>query len=289
VLPNPTSSSSPVPSSTNSAKGNSNGMNKTGAGMYANDTTTTAQAGHPSTALPASDSTAPQASDHTAAIIGGVVGSVALLFIIGATLLCLRYRTRRATSIFAQAKMVRYHDSDLLEGQRTASPGLEKDLEYYLSPIKRNSLRPQDSVSNIYYIPPILPPIPAARSVASSEIPSSVSTSSSARRTRDRNTPRLSIGTLSTTTTGSGSLFPVPALPPRTRTDRQMMIEEDIQRLQSRILFLQGDNVNTPAISRLEREQELLLTNARVERLKEVHESKWALGLTDEVPEGLFN
>jgi len=187
--------------------------------------------------------------------------------------------------------MVRYHDSDLLEGQRTASPGLEKDLEYSpsLSPIKRNSLRPQDSVSNIYYIPPILPPIPAARSVASSEIPSSVSTSSSARRTRDRNTPRLSIGTLSTTTTGSGSLFPVPALPPRTRTDRQMLIEEDIQRLQSRILFLQGDNVNTPAISRLEREQELLLTNARVERLKEVHESKWALGLTDEIPEGVFN
>jgi len=67
-----------------------------------------------------------------------------------------------------------------------------------------------------------------------------------------------------------------------------MIIEEDIQRHQARILFLQGDSGEVSPISRLEREQELLQTNARVEMLKRVHESHWALELTDEVPEELF-
>lgn len=123
--------------------------------------------------------------NHTPVIIGGVIAGVAIIFIIGATLLCLRYRTRRDTSIFAQTKMLRLHDSVPLSSQWSASPVLEKDLEYYpSSPTKTNALRPQDSVSNIYFLPPILPPIPAARSGTISDVPSPMSISSSVQRTR---------------------------------------------------------------------------------------------------------
>jgi len=66
-----------------------------------------------------------------------------------------------------------------------------------------------------------------------------------------------------------------------------MMIEEDIQRLQARMLFLQGRG-NISPISHLEREEELKQILSKVDRLKAVHESRWALGLTDEVPDGLF-
>jgi len=252
-------------------------------------TSTSTDKGPNSVMMQMTPSTSPVVSSHTPAIIGGVIAGVAVLFIIGATLLCLRYRTRRDTSMFAQSKMLRLHDPVPVSSQWSASPMLEKDLEYYPSstPMGKSALRPQDSVSNIYFLPPVLPPIPAARSGTSSDDFTPISTPSSLQRTRDRNTPRLSVTTQSTSTSGSGSLFPVPSLPPRTRTERQMIIEEDIQRHQARILFLQGDSGEVSPISRLEREQELVQTNARVELLKRVHESYWALGLTDDVPEEL--
>jgi len=67
-----------------------------------------------------------------------------------------------------------------------------------------------------------------------------------------------------------------------------MVIEENIQEHQAKILFLQGESGEVLLMSRLEREEELMQTNARVEMLKKAHESDWALRLTDEVPEGLF-
>lgn len=233
----------------------------------------------------------------TFAIVGGIAGGVGVLLIIGAILLFLRYRARRRTSQFFRNKMAGSYGSE----DRWVDPtivGLEKeqDISPYYSPIKskRASLLPQDSVSNIAlprYVPPILPPIPTARSITSSNGTSSASSSSSVRRMRDNNTPRLSITTLSASasnaSSGSGTLFPIPALPPRTRTDRQMVIEEDIQRLQARMLMLQGGGDMSP-ITRLERQEELTQIYAKVEKLKKVHESKWALGLTDDIPEELF-
>jgi len=233
----------------------------------------------------------------TFAIIGGIAGGVGVLFIIGAILLFLRYRARRRTSQFFRNKMVGGYGSEgRWTGPTIVELEKEQDLEPYYSPIKskRGSILPQDSVSNIdlpRYIPPILPPIPTARSITSSNGTSSASSSSSVRRIRDNNTPRLSITTLSASasnaSSGSGSLFPIPALPARTRTDRQMVIEEDIQRLQARMLMLQGGGDMSP-ITRLERGEELTQIYAKVEKLKKVHESKWALGLTDIIPEELF-
>ncbi|KAF8828510.1 hypothetical protein HHX47_DHR3000340 [Lentinula edodes] len=130
----------------------------------------------------------------------------------------------------------------------------------------------------------ILPPIPAARPVSSSE-PDSATSTSSIRRARDteRKTPSISLSNLSSSngSTGTGSLFPIPVLPPRPRTDRQMSIEEEIQQLQARMLFLQG-NGNTSPIG-LEKEEELKKIYRKVETLKKLHESKWALGLTNEM------
>lgn len=152
------------------------------------------------------------APNHTYSIIGGVAGGVALLFLIGATLLCLRYRTQRETSHFTLAKLVRSHGFDPLrvDGQWNISPVLEKDLYYCpsSSPTKRSSLRPQDSASNICYRVP--PPIPAAYSGTSGEVLSSVITPIPARR---RNTLRLSVTTLSTSAGVPGSLSPVLSSP----------------------------------------------------------------------------
>jgi hypothetical protein len=239
---------------------------------------------------------------HAAIIIGAVVGAIAFFTIVGAILLYLRYRTRRATTNFFQARMANPYPSER-SSDRWTVVGSESEKEakhpYSPSPIARaNTLRPQDSVSNIHgqrYTPPILPPIPTARFDVGRDVPSSVSSSSSARRARERNGPRLSISTMTSSSYVSGSLFSIPPLPPRTRTDRQMMIEEDIQRLQARMLLLlegqggefQEGRVLSPT-SRLEREEELKQIHVRVDRLKEIHESDWALGRTDNVPDGLF-
>ncbi|KAJ4488928.1 hypothetical protein C8J55DRAFT_506563 [Lentinula edodes] len=234
----------------------------------------------------------PTNSTDTAAIIGSIVGSVVLVFLIGVILLFLRYRTRRRTIEFSQTKMVRDYVPDMVEGSTWRISDSERDLIDYSSesasfpPARRNTLRPQDSVSNIHerYAPQILPPIPAARPVSSSE-PDSATTTSSIRRARDteRKTPSISLSNLSSSngSTGTGTLFPIPVLPPRPRTDRQMSIEEEIQQLQARMLFLQGNGNTSPIGS--EKEEELKKIYRKVETLKKLHESKWALGLTNEM------
>jgi len=68
-----------------------------------------------------------------------------------------------------------------------------------------------------------------------------------------------------------------------------MIIEENIQQYQARILILQGDSGEDSLMSRLERENELVKINAKVDMLKKAHESDWALRLTDDVPEGLLS
>lgn len=241
---------------------------------------------------PAKSNVEPTNGTDTAAIIGSIVGSVVLVFLIGVILLFLRYRTRRRTIEFSQTKMVRDYVPDMVEGSTWRISDSERDLIDYSSesasfpPARRNTLRPQDSVSNIHerYVPQILPPIPAARPVSSSE-PDSATSTSSIRRARDteRKTPSISLSNLSSSngSTGTGSLFPIPVLPPRPRTDRQMSIEEEIQQLQARMLFLQG-NGNTSPIG-LEKEEELKKIYRKVETLKKLHESKWALGLTNEM------
>ncbi|KAF5378012.1 hypothetical protein D9757_009850 [Collybiopsis confluens] len=311
VAPNPTSTaSSSSPSKSGGGHGSKTGSDSNDMKMNSSSTLTVITEGSgaiPTAPLPisptlssptlssdsSSDSGASSKPNQTAAIVGGVVGSVAFFFILGAILLCFRYRTRRATSNFVQARMTRDYNRNLDEvGAEWPIPSSEKEKftlgqDYSLPPTRRSSLRPIDSVSNIGLNTfSILPPVPVARSLAGTDASGSTN-SSSVRRTRDKNALRLSISTMSASTATSGSLFPVPTLPPRTRTDRQMMIEEDIQRLQARMLFLQGRGDGSP-ISHLEREEELKQIHAKVDRLKAVHESRWALGLTDEVPDGLF-
>ncbi|KAJ3806853.1 hypothetical protein EV368DRAFT_67145 [Lentinula lateritia] len=237
-------------------------------------------------------SNVPENRGDTAAIIGSIVGSVVLLFLIGVILLFLRYRTRRRTIEFSQTKMVRDYVPDTVEGSTWHISDRERDSIDYSSesasfpPARRNTLRPQDSVSNIHdrHAPLILPPIPAARPV-SSTVPDSVTSTSSVRRARDteRKTPSISLSNLSSSngSTGTGFLFPIPVLPPRPRTDRQMSIEEEIQQLQARMLFLQGNGNTSPIGS--EKEEEMKKIYRKVETLKKLHESKWALGLTDEI------
>ncbi|KAF5379254.1 hypothetical protein D9757_010687 [Collybiopsis confluens] len=306
VAPNPTSTaSSPSKSNGHGSKYKSgpddtgtNNSPSTTLSVLTAFTATSFTIPNPPTSSSVSASDSPQTAsgastrpNRTAAIVGAVLGSVAFFFILGAILLWFRYRTRRATSNFVQARMTRDYNRNLDEvGAEWSIPSSEKEKstlgqDYSLPPTRRSSLRPIDSVSNIGLNTfSILPPVPVARSLAGTNASGS-SNSSSVRRTRDKNALRLSISTMSASTGTSGSIFPVPALPPRTRTDRQMMIEEDIQRLQARMLFLQGRGDGSP-ISHLEREEELKQIHAKVDRLKAVHESRWALGLTDEVPDG---
>ncbi|KIK53886.1 hypothetical protein GYMLUDRAFT_88324 [Collybiopsis luxurians FD-317 M1] len=299
VAPNPTSSGGPPPPTGTSASPNKKqGMepgtpkSSSSSATSTNTTSPTTNATSSSDASVASSQNNDKRNDHTALIIGAVTGGVGLVFIVGIVLLCLRYRTRRATSNFARSKMVRSYTPEVYGGRRTilgSEKGSDPGYDPSAASIRRGSLRPLDSVSNVHhYVAPILPPIPVARSVIGSDISSTMSGSSSARRTRERNGLRLSASTLSTSTsTSNGSLFPIPTLPPRTRTDRQMLIEQDIQKLQARMLILQGQS-DISLISRLEREEELKQIHMKVDDLKTLHESRWALGLTDEVPMGLL-
>ncbi|KAJ3983751.1 hypothetical protein F5890DRAFT_1521025 [Lentinula detonsa] len=311
VLPNPTSSASPSPPSSTlsyeTGKPMMTKMNNTSTVSSSASSTTTGtsissglitSSKTPVPSAPNSDkstTTDDRLTKNTTAIIGGVVGAIGLAFVLGVTLLCFRYRTRRRTAQFVQTKIARdFIISNTMEDQWDF-PEKEKGADQYPSaffpPTRRGTLRPQDSVSNIQerHAPSILPPIPAARHFASSMLPSSVSSTSSTRRARDRKTSSLSLSTqsFSDNSAASGSQFSIPVLPPRTRTDRQMLIEEDIQQLQARMLFLQGNGARSSTV-KLENEEELKQIDRKVELLKKVHESDWAMGLTDETPVGRF-
>ncbi|KAJ3996072.1 hypothetical protein F5050DRAFT_1712377 [Lentinula boryana] len=301
VLPNPTSSASPSSRKPMMTKMNNTSAVSSSPSSTANDTFGSsdpiASSKTPVPSAPNNDkstTTDDRLTKNTTAIIGGVVGVIGLAFVLGVTLLCFRYRTRRRTEQFVQTKIGRDFIPNSMEDQwdlAEKEKGADQYPSAFFPPTRRGTLRPQDSVSNIHerHVPSILPPIPAARHFAGSMVPSSVSSTSSTRRARDRKTPSLSLSTqsFSDSSAASSSLFPIPVLPPRTRTDRQMMIEEDIQQLQARMLFLQGNGAISSTVE-LENEEQLRQIDKKVELLKKAHESDWAMGSTDETPVGRF-
>ncbi|KAI3619525.1 hypothetical protein WG66_000744 [Moniliophthora roreri] len=228
-------------------------------------------------------------------VVGFVLGSVGLIFLVAATLLWFRYRTRSQTMAFKR-NMIRPYprspssrsnmDHSMLEnGDEDSST---QDLTF-ASPMSSRHASP-------------LPPPPDIQSVASSGSFSITSPIVARQRDAARNKAndlsnfRLSMSTNSRSTssafrsaTGTRSSitsFPVPALPSRTRTNRQKLIEEKIQLHQSKILLLHSQKPNMPPS---EFAEELGSTEQRVERLKQIHESDWALELTDVAPEGLHD
>ncbi|KAJ3770149.1 hypothetical protein FB446DRAFT_179181 [Lentinula raphanica] len=254
--------------------------------------------GGPSSAY-SSHTTTPTPGDtnkhFAAAVIGAVVGVVGIAFVLGVFLLYRRYRTRRRTTNIISTGRVRSFSSDTVVDQWSIDKEkqISDDCDYYEASFRRSPksmLTPQDSVSNVFvrqkrFSPSVLPPIPAARYYDSSPDASSVSsntTASSAPRTKNRKVPSISLSALSSSagSAASGSLFPIPVLPPRTRTDRQKLLEEEIQKLQAKILHLQGNgDISSSKMISEGQEQELRQIHRRVELLKKIHESDWALGV----------
>ncbi|KAK7451752.1 hypothetical protein VKT23_012431 [Stygiomarasmius scandens] len=240
-------------------------------------------------------------------IVGIVLGCISFMFLVAAILVYLRYRRRRQTNNFQQNMMTRSPGSITPWMEALPIDGMEK--KEYLS---RNSsytsnrsghLR-QPQVPLTTYSDPSVPPglVGLGPSPPSPTRSDSVGTSISQRRPNDlgNGNPRgrnsgTSITTLTLSSSGSRSnrsesasfvQFPVPSLPSRTRTVRQMMIEKEIQEMQGRILSLQTRPQLSDADA-MEREEELRQITARVERLQRIHEGPWALGLSDTIPSGL--
>ncbi|KAJ3826344.1 hypothetical protein F5880DRAFT_110886 [Lentinula raphanica] len=258
-------------------------------GSQSSTTTDHAYDSSPSNTSPAGDTT-----KRSAVIIGAVVGAVGIAFLLGVVLLYRRYRTRRRTTNIISTGRVRSFSSDTVVDQWSIDKEkqISDDCDYYEASFRRSPksmLTPQDSVSNVFvqkrFSPSVLPPIPAARYYDSSPDASSVisnTTASSAPRTKDRKVPSISLSALSSSagSAASGSLFPIPVLPPRTRTDRQKLLEEEIQKLQAKILHLQGNgDISSSKMISEGQEQELRQIHRRVELLKKIHESDWALGV----------
>ncbi|KAF9258153.1 hypothetical protein L218DRAFT_1080578 [Marasmius fiardii PR-910] len=244
-------------------------------------------------------------SANTALIVGLTLGFATLIVIIAVTLFYFRYRRRR----MADAMPIPFQGNRMMR---------EADRESYLSYEKCDSPPP---IQTIYSVP----------SDGSFSVTSPIA---AAARDRERKRNKflslttissLSISRSTTTVTRNGHLtdrteMPLPPLPPRTRTDRQMMIEEKIQLLQSKMIMLQSQKQSglglqrspfgsirplpplppgspgftsflmTPKpLSPLSGDVQVELEGLKktVERMKELHESDWALGLTNVTPEGL--
>jgi hypothetical protein len=210
------------------------------------------------------------------------------MFLVAALLLYLRYRRRRRTSAFQQNMMFRSPDS---VNRFTISQPI--DVE------KRNDLSPSFFSQ---YQTTRYGDQPGHKALASSTVSDSVGTSVSQRRfnqpigSRSRNSGTTSTtltlessGSGSTDSTGSGLVqFPIPTLPSRIRTSRQIMIEEDIQDLQRKMLELL-ERRNLTGIDAIERDEQIKEITSRVNTLKKVHEGPWALRQTEVLPSGLFS
>ncbi|EEB92529.1 hypothetical protein MPER_08946 [Moniliophthora perniciosa FA553] len=283
VYVSPTSAGVSIPLST-AFIGSSSGSSQSASGAGSGETQSTSMSDQPGNMA--------YKHQNVPLIVGFVLGSVGLIFLVAATVLWFRYRTRSRTLAFG-----RNMTQPL---PRSPRPRLNIDHSTLDSGSEGSSIR------NLTFASPMsprhasqLPPPPDIQSVASSGSFSITSPIVARQRDAARNRAndlsnfRLSTSTNSRSTssafTRSGTRssitsFPVPALPPRTRTDRQMLIEEKIQLLQSKILLLHSRKSN---MAPSEFDEELKSTEQRVERLKQIHESDWALGLTNIAPEGL--
>ncbi|KAF5341479.1 hypothetical protein D9758_013951 [Tetrapyrgos nigripes] len=215
-------------------------------------------------------------------IVGIVLGVVAFMFLIAALLIYRRYRRRRQTNNFQRNMMFR-------------SPGSVKPflISQPMDPEKQNDFSSPSSFSQ-----PGTYAAGLAYQRAPSTISDSIGTSVSQRRPNEVKGPRnRDSGTTATSSNQSddtgdneGSLvqFPVPSFPARIRTSRQIMVEEDIQTLQRKMLELQARRDLT-GVDAIDREEQMKEVKERVERLKKVHEGPWALRQTEAIPAELFN
>ncbi|THU78730.1 hypothetical protein K435DRAFT_737445 [Dendrothele bispora CBS 962.96] len=234
-------------------------------------------------------------------IVGIVLGTVTFIFLVIAGLFYFRYRRRRQTNDFQRTMMSRSPGSFAPEMEYQPSTLVMRD-EKKLGPLSRNyshssnyTARNLSQPQSATYVPSVPPGLaPSLLSPRSDSVGSSISQRrpNEATVTRGRNSGTNSRSTFTLSFSGSQSSgngsssivqFPVPSLPSRARTSRQMMIEEDIQAMQGKILTLQAKQ-NLTGVDAVERDEELKQVEARVERLKSIHEGSWALGRTDEIP-----
>ncbi|KAL0566399.1 hypothetical protein V5O48_015614 [Marasmius crinis-equi] len=249
-------------------------------------------------------------------IVGLTIGITLLLFIVAATFLFLRSRRRRHIIHFHNNRMMRPGMGSMSDGKKSnfvdALPALR--FEHHSPPTEYDSEDGNDP-----------PTIRDVRSVASSGSFSVTSPIARATRDRERKWNRLLRPSPSTTSYSASDITtsstPLHASPSRARTDRQMLIEEKIQLLQSKIILLQSRHRTSlssgratpqirplpqppgsavpqivvvgpsspPPLLGMEAQEELDHLGRRVERLKQLHESDWALMLTNVPPEGLHD
>ncbi|KAK7019179.1 hypothetical protein VNI00_018173 [Paramarasmius palmivorus] len=234
-------------------------------------------------------------------IVGSTLGSVGVILMVAAALLFFRYKRRNQTLAFERNMITRNPQAALPPRLNTthamSDGGSDNSSSKNLTFNSPMSLRRYSQ----------LPPAPDVQSIASSGSFSLTSPIVARQRDAERNRAardalnnfRLSMSTTTTNsrstssrlsskagTSSSITSFPVPALPPRTRTTRQMLIEEKIQLFQSKILLLQSRKISTQTA---EYDAEMDRLGQRVERLKQIHESDWALDLTNVAPEGLHD
>ncbi|KAK1224911.1 hypothetical protein PQX77_012151 [Marasmius sp. AFHP31] len=249
----------------------------------------------------ASSGPPPKPEGDIGLIVGSILGVTLFIFTIVTALLCIRYRRRRATIAFQKSRMIGVDDRRGIESR-------------FGSDIERKPAFNDD-------VP--MPPLdhnPPATSEYSSGSFSATSPIARAMRERERSRNkllRLSSSTITSSSHSTATSTPsyVPP-PPRTRTDRQMLIEEKIQLLQSKMILLQSQchtsiqfAPETPRIRPLPLPpgslstlsplpptvvsgmdtEELERLGRTVERLKQLHESDWALMLTNVAPEGLHD
>ncbi|KAL0058493.1 hypothetical protein AAF712_014827, partial [Marasmius tenuissimus] len=234
-------------------------------------------------------------------VVGLILGITVIVFTIVTAFLCIRYRRRHATMAFQRSKMMGVGTRSMTETR----VGWDEE--------RKSGFKDRMSTHSLDYNPPA----PSEYSSGSFSATSPIARAMRERERRNNKLLRLSSstitsGTHSTTTSTPSYISPLP----RTRTDRQMLIEEKIQLLQSKMILLQSQRHtsiqsagNTPrirplplppgsvsasspplpiAVSGIETE-ELERLERTVERLKQLHESNWALMLTDIAPEGLHD
>ncbi|KAG7087075.1 hypothetical protein E1B28_013057 [Marasmius oreades] len=240
---------------------------------------------------------------NVALIVGLTLGFATLLVIAGATILYFRCRYRR----MSDAMPIPFQNNRMIR---------ESDSESCASFEKCDSPPP---IQTLYSVP----------TSGSFSVTSPIAAATRERERRRNKFLRFSFTTINSSTnsrstitsnsrTTDSSESPLPPVPARPRTDRQMLIEQKIQLLQSKMIILQGRSKTTSQIyvrplpplppaspgspSRLpttpipltplptsDEKKELKRLTETVERTKQLHESDWALGLTDLAPEGLHD